>query len=1179
MNLQLASRVAGTAILATAFALFCLPLSLAQTSPITAPNATTSNPLSGIIATSDGNEWTVYQGDSLCGQKGDSCGLIYELSGGASGNYVFLGGSFPVANGNSPIGLIEGPDEYLHGATANGGTDANCGSNGQGCGVFFQLAPDQGGILGSGFLNYTALHNFTHAEAGSGGPLILGSDGNYYGYSQYQSGWFGYAPTIYKLSPDGLFSVLWNFSIPQIFTNGTIPTGLVEGDDGNFYGTTPASGGAGGVGVQDGTIFRLTPQGQLTTIAVFPSDGSLGAGPSGQMVEGPDGAFYGTTSGYAYNGLGVAPTIFRVTKAGNLSVIHTLSSTEGLTNLSSLFLGSDGKLYGVAATGGDPTHCNAPYNYGGCGTLFSVTSAGTFQVLYSFTGGATGAFPNAVIQDSNGNLLGVTGGDGKTGSAGGVVFKSTFPTGAEAGPIQITLFKQSDMSPVTSSTYLDPNTPLVLKWNVSNAYSNTMRQCFAFFRGDNTNLSKDVDTQPDWNGQQLGVPSSSGYGGQTVVTPAYAGGFSYRLTCGGVETGFSPLLTVQNSLAIGTASVPDGLVGQNYSQTLTATGGTAPYTWSLVSGALPPGLSLNGPGGILSGTPKQFGTYNFSIRATDSSATPESATVNLTMIVNVGFVVNPATLPQGLFGTAYSQTLSVVGGVAPYTLTIPANTLPAGLSFNAATGVISGTPTKVGTSNFTVTVTDAENLQSTTTQNYTLTVVSSILTITATGLPKAGVSQLFSQQFAATGGVTPYIWSISSGKLPQGLQLSSSGVLSGTPVQYGGGSPFTIQVTDTETPAQIATATFTLPIVNTLAVTTTALPTATLGVQYSTQVRATGGVPPYIWSAGANLPTLGLSIDPSTGVISGSPVVSGSYTGGVAVKDSEGNPASVTGLVTIVIQTPPPAASSTSLTVSNASALVGQSVTFTAKVSVSAGVPTGIVTFAAGTSTLGTATLNASGVATLTTSFSAAGVYNVIASYGGDAGDQASASTPLTETIVAPSVSATFNPGSITITSGASGTIAITVTPTGGYTGIVNFSCGTLPAHISCIFAPPSITLTAGGGAQTDTLTINTAASTNANVVTSMNSDRSGSILPAMLLWLPGLLGALAGVFRNKRKGRLALKFWAIAIIFSGLAAAGVCTGCIGSSNDARAGTYSIPVTISLANGSTQTVSASVTVQ
>ena len=1183
MNLQLASRVARAALLTTGFAMLWFPACSAQTIPVTAPFDTAKYPLTGIIATSDQNYWSVYQGDPLCGQKADSCGSTRVVHSGSAdsgyADYLFTASSFLVTKGNYPIGLIEGPDENLYGTTAYGGTGTGCGGSGQGCGVFFQFAPPQGGTLGDSFLNYSVLHNFTLAEGGAGGPIILGSDGSYYGVSQFQNGEiqvYQYPPTIYKVSPAGVFSVLWNFNVPQIFANGVLPTGgLVEGDDGNFYGTTTASGGAGGMGVQDGTVFRLTPQGALTTIAVFPSNGSLGAGPSGQMVEGPDGAFYGTTYG-----LGLAPVIFRVTKSGQLSVIHTLTSTEGLTNLSSLFLASDGKLYGVAATGGDPTHCNAPYNYGGCGTLFSVTTTGTFQVLYNFTGGATGAFPNAVIQDSDGNLVGVTGGDGQTGSAAGVLFKSTFPTGAETGPIQLTLFKQSDMSPVTPSTLLDPNTPLVLKWNVSNGYSNTLRQCFAFFSGDNSSLGTGVSTQPDWEGKQLGVATSLGYSGQTVVTPTYPGHYTYRMTCGGVETGNAPFLTVQNSLAISTGSLPDGLVGQSYSQTLAITGGTAPYTWSLVTGTLPPGLSLAGPSGIISGIPKQFGTYPpFTVRVTDSSLTPETATVALTMTVGVGLAVNPATLPQGLFGTAYSQTLSVVGGLAPYTMTIPANTLPAGLSFNAATGTISGTPTKVGTSNFTVTVTDAENPQATTTQNFTLTVVSSLLTITAAVLPTASVSQAFSTQFAATGGVTPYIWSVSSGTLPQGLQLSTSGVLSGTPIQFSGGNTFTIQVTDTETPAQTVTATFTLPIVNTLAITTTTLPTATYGVQYSTTVSATGGIPPYIWSAGANLPTLGLAIDPSTGVISGFPLVSGSYTGGVAVKDSEGNPASVTGLVRIVIQTPVLPASSTSLTVSNANALVGQSVTFTAQVSVSAGIPTGIVTFAAGTNTIGTATVNASGAAALTTSFSAAGVYNVIASYSGNAGNLASASPPLTETILAPSVSATFNPSNITINPGASGTLTITVTPTGGYTGTVTFSCGTLPAHVSCTFVPPSITLTAGGGPQTDTLTINTAASTSSMVVSPMNSGRTNSLVPAMFLWLPGSLGALAGVFRRRLKRGSALRLWAIAIICLGFAAAGTCAGCGGPSLDAKAGTYSIPVTITLANGSTQTVNASVTVQ
>ena len=398
----------------------------------------------------------------------------------------------------------------------------------------------------------------------------------------------------------------------------------------------------------------------------------------------------------------------------------------------------------------------------------------------------------------------------------------------------------------------------------------------------------------------------------------------------------------------------------------------------------------------------------------------------------------------------------------PYTLTIPANTLPAGLSFNATTGTISGTPTAVGTSNFTLSVADGESPQATTTQSYTIQIVSSLLTITAAALPQAGVSQPFAQQFAATGGVAPYTWTVTAGTLPQGLQLSTQGLLSGTPVQFGAGNRFTIQVADTETPPQTATATFTLSVQNTLEITSTTLPAAIVGIQYSAPVAATGGLPPYKWTAGANLDKLGLSIDPNTGVISGIPLVAGAYTGGVSITDSEVTPASTTTNIIIPINPAGVAVSSTTLTTSNASAAVGQNVTFTATVSVSGGTPTGSVAFAAGTTTLGNVTLNSQGIATLTTSFTNSGVYNVVASYSGDAYDQASASPPLVETIVAPSLSASISPGSLTIADGASGTLTITLTSIGSYTGTVDFSCGTLPAHVSCSFAPPSLTIASG---------------------------------------------------------------------------------------------------------------------
>ncbi|WP_263354011.1 FG-GAP-like repeat-containing protein [Acidicapsa acidisoli] len=190
--------------------------------------------------------------------------------------------------------------------------------------------------------------------------------------------------------------------------------------------------------------------------------------------------------------------------------------------------------------------------------------------------------------------------------------------------------------------------------------------------------------------------------------------------------------------------------------------------------------------------------------------------------------------------------------------------------------------------------------------------------------------------------------------------------------------------------------------------------------------------------------------------------------------------------------------SSTNLTVSPTSADdEGQSLTLTA--AVMAYNPTGTVTFASGSTTLGTANLS-NGVATLSASFSTAGSYPVIASYSGDANNSASSSGPVTVTIIPPGFTASASPTSATITDGQSATTTITITPTGGYSGTVDFSCGTLPAKASCTFAPVSATPTGGATAAT-LLTVSTTASTTS---TSMMRRIAG---PLQGIALAGILG------------------------------------------------------------------------
>ena len=145
---------------------------------------------------------------------------------------------------------------------------------------------------------------------------------------------------------------------------------------------------------------------------------------------------------------------------------------------------------------------------------------------------------------------------------------------------------------------------------------------------------------------------------------------------------------------ISTTSLPTAQLGTAYSTTLTATGGVPPYTWSLTSGSLPAGLTLNASTGAITGTPSAaVASTPLTFMATDSSkpALTQSAALALTVSA-ASLVISTSSLPNGQIGTAYSSTLAATGGVSPYTWSLTSGTLPAGLTLNASTGAITGTP-------------------------------------------------------------------------------------------------------------------------------------------------------------------------------------------------------------------------------------------------------------------------------------------------------------------------------------------------------------------------------------------------------------------------------------------------------------------------------------------------------
>jgi len=297
------------------------------------------------------------------------------------------------------------------------------------------------------------------------------------------------------------------------------------------------------------------------------------------------------------------------------------------------------------------------------------------------------------------------------------------------------------------------------------------------------------------------VTVTDGSGGSKNV--AVATGSGYTSTANGALS--FDVISAPTPLQITTTSLSNGVISFSYAQTLSAVGGLPPYTWSISGGSLPAGLSLNASSGLISGTPTASGTANFTIRVSDSQATPATDQKALSLAVDAAplpLTITTESLPSATSGSAYSQMLTATGGIIPYTWSLAGGALPSGLSLNTSTGAISGTPTGTAVSSFTVRVADSQSSPWTDQKALSITVDPAPLSIVTTSLPNATTEAAYLQTVTATGGVLPYAWSIPAGSLPAGLSLNAStGAISGTPTASGTSS-FTVRVTDSQgTPA------------------------------------------------------------------------------------------------------------------------------------------------------------------------------------------------------------------------------------------------------------------------------------------------------------------------------------------------------------------------------------------
>ncbi|MBE7213045.1 MAG: hypothetical protein INR65_18695, partial [Gluconacetobacter diazotrophicus] len=296
-------------------------------------------PEGSLVLGGDGN----FYGTASTGGASNS-GTIFKVTpaGVLTTLYAFTGGS----DGLSPeAGLVQGGDGNFYGVTAYYG-EPEFGAGAFGSGTVFRVTPD--GVL-------TTLHRFS--ESGDGAlpqaALVQGGDGNFYGTTAY--GGTDDAGTVFRITPAGAYTELYSFSTQM---GGNMPrASLVQGGDGNFYGTTSS----GGEAAEGGTVFKITPDGTLTTLGTFTFDN--GANPYGGLAMGADGNFYGTTT---YANPGSDGTIFKITPDGTLTTVYQFSGSDGRTPKAALVLGRDGNFYGTTAYGGNAD----------AGTTFVLSAAG-----------------------------------------------------------------------------------------------------------------------------------------------------------------------------------------------------------------------------------------------------------------------------------------------------------------------------------------------------------------------------------------------------------------------------------------------------------------------------------------------------------------------------------------------------------------------------------------------------------------------------------------------------------------------------------------------------------------------------------------------------------------------------------------------------------------------------------
>lgn len=426
-------------------------------------------------------------------------------------------------------------------------------------------------------------------------------------------------------------------------------------------------------------------------------------------------------------------------------------------------------------------------------SLFNGVEGGFYSSAIQATGGAgqyewsaSGNVPPGLSLDSNSGVL------------------SGVPTGAGKFSFQVTVFDAAGRQVTRTFTTRIARVKLTATKTVPPA---TVGSYYT------ANVKPSGGEAPYFYSQVSGaLPAGLSFdsaSGAIVGTPARKGRFTIRVS---VSDSASPSAHVTVTITLNVSAVPKlalsrrtpvgGAVSVPYTTGIGFSGGRAPYHWSVKSGKLPPGLTLDKVSGMITGTPTRRGKFALTIRLTDSTKPAREvalAPITITISKKPPLTVSKPALPLATQGISYLATLHATGGDAPYFWTLSSGSLPAGLELDSSGGIF-GTPTGKGTRSFTVAVTDSAVRPVTAKLRITMTIQPGApLSITSTVLDPASQNSFYDEALSAIGGVGPYTWSVSNGKLPAGLFLDPSGIIEGDPTGFGTFT-FTLGVTDSATP-------------------------------------------------------------------------------------------------------------------------------------------------------------------------------------------------------------------------------------------------------------------------------------------------------------------------------------------------------------------------------------------